>query len=165
MLNGYLGNSTQNISPIYLNPHPPHPLVYCLHSKKDDLWPLWSPSSEIFLNVSAPGLSFRSLNWTCYYRTPLCQECCSQLELSTWHGSSVLCKWLSLWCSVPWINHLPTVRWYIFRKSSFKRKLLCKYARTENVVCHCFISVYIFIYIYLNVLRYNNTLFFQSYLQ
>ena len=35
-------------------------------------------------------------------------------------GSSRLCNWLSLWCLVPGINHLPPVCWSAFSKSSFK---------------------------------------------
>ena len=100
---------------------------------------------------------FRNLNWTCYYRTPLSRI--FVLNYNFLYGGSLLCNWLSLRGSVPWINHVPPVRWYIFRKSSFERQLVCKYAVTENTPCHCFVSVCICIYTYLNVLRYNNTFF------
>ena len=94
------------------------------------LWPLVSVLNYIltlgilrsvispFQDVFVPGPSSRISDST-YHRTPLCHIYI--LNYNIQQGSFRLCNWLSLWCLVSWINHLPPVCWSTFRISTFKQ--------------------------------------------
>ena len=71
--------------------------------------------------------------------------------------SSMSCNWLSLRCSVPWINNLPLVYWPTIWKSSFKQQLVCTLDIGNKVLCIVLVSVYIYIYIrYTYILKSRN---------
>ena len=74
---------------------------------------LWENKFLWFCNFSSSGmfmplgLYHKISDWTCHHRTPLCFPCILHYDIR--QGSSRLCNWLSLWCMVPWINHLPPI--------------------------------------------------------
>ena len=86
-------------------------------------------------DASAPGPSFRILDWTCFHRTPLCHICILNQDIL---------QMSSMLCFVPWINHLSPVCWPTSLKSSFE----FTYIYTSNK--HTSLSIII----------YNNSLFF-----
>ena len=64
-------------------------------------------------DVSAPRHFLWILDWICYRRTPLYQFEIFYKDIIL--GSSRLCDWLSLWCLLPRMNHLPPVCRSTFR--------------------------------------------------
>ena len=94
-----------------------HPRWFCL----------WDFSLNIALNML-------------HHRTPLLYLD-YLLDLVIPQGNGRLCNWLSLWCLVRWINHVPVVCGSTFWKSSFKWKSVSKNDITKNKVFHCFSCV------------------------
>ena len=102
------------------------------------------------LDVSTSGHSPWLLDWTCCLRTPLCHVYIPYKDIL--QGSSRLCNWVSLWCLVPWINHLPPACWSTFRKSSLNdsRFVSLTYRKT---------TFFWLFHIYLDTSEYDNTIF------
>ena len=62
-------------------------------------------------------------------------------------GSYILCNLWSLWCLVPWINRLPSVRWSSYWNSSLRQQLVCEVDIAENYFYIAFDSIYIYLHI------------------
>ena len=79
------------------------------------------------------------------YRTPLCHI--QLLNLDILQGSFRLCNWLSLWCLVSWITHLPPACWSTFWKSIFKQQFGCRFDIMDSISLFFCILTYAIIYV------------------
>ena len=61
-------------------------------------------------------------------------------------------NWFSMWCSRPWLNHLPPVWWFNFRFIFSERKLVCKFDIAERNFLLMLVLIIVFI-------RWPNTTF------